>query len=174
MTTDLSDSERERYASQIEGDLGVEGQIRLKQSRAMVVGAGAVGAAAAAELVSCGVGYVAVVDGGSVTLTDLAGQALYYTPDVGESKADTVAGKLGLLNPEVQVESYPVHLEAANAAAIVDGHDLVLDCTHDAAAADALDSSGATVLRVTEGQIGASPAAEAIGLLARAVVEARP
>jgi len=174
VTTELSDAERARYASQIEGDLGVEGQMRLKQARAMVVGAGTVGAAAAAELASRGVGYVAVVDGGSVTLADLAGQALYYTPDVGESKADTIAAKLGLLNPEVQVESYPVHLEGANAAAIVEGHDMVLDCTHDEAAAESLDSSGATVLRMTDGRPGVALAADAIALLARAVAEARP
>ncbi len=94
-----------------------------------MIGAGAVGSAAAAELVSCGVGYVAVVDGANVGLADLTGQAMYYTPDVGQSKADTLAAKLGLLNPEVQVDSYPVQLDEQNAAAIVAEHDLVLDCT---------------------------------------------
>ena len=172
MTTELSDSERERYARQIAGELGLEGQIRLKRARAMVIGLGAAGVAAATELASRGVGYVAVVDGGSVSLADLAGQALYYTPDAGQGKADTVAGKLGLLNPEVQVDSYPVHLEAANAAAIVEGHDVVLDCTRDAAAVEALDSCGARVLRLTDGLAGPSLAADAIALLAGAVAEA--
>ena len=78
-----------------------------------MIGAGAAGSAAAAQLASCGVGYVAVVDGGTVALGDLAGQALYYTPDVGPSKADTLRRKLGLLNPEVQVESYPVDARRA-------------------------------------------------------------
>ena len=174
MTTELSDSERERYARQIAGELGLEGQIRLKRARAMVIGLGAAGVAAATELASRGVGYVAVVDGGSVRLADLAGQALYYTPDVGQGKADTVAGKLGLLNPEVQVDSYPVHVEAANAAAIVVDHDVVLDCTHDAAAAEALDTCAARVLRVTDGVTGASPAADAIALLAGAVIVEAP
>jgi molybdopterin-synthase adenylyltransferase len=143
----LSDSELERYRRQVEGDVGVEGQLRLKRARAIVIGAGAVGSAAAAQLASCGVGYVAVVDGGQVALPDLTGQALYYSPDVGRKKADTLAAKLGLLNPEVQVESYPVALDEQNAAAIVADHDLVLDCTHDAISAAALDGTGATVLR---------------------------
>jgi molybdopterin-synthase adenylyltransferase len=172
VTTELSHSEKERYADQLEGDLGLEGQIGLKRGRAIVIGAGAAGCAAAAELASRGVGYVAVVDGGAVALRDLAGQAIYYTPDVGESKADTLAGKLGLLNPEVQVESYPVDLDARNAAAIVAGHDIVLDCTHDAATAEALDASGGRVLRLADGASGTTTAAEAMRLLIRSVAEA--
>jgi molybdopterin-synthase adenylyltransferase len=150
VTPELSDSERERYAGQIAGDLGEDGQLRLKRSRAIVIGAGAAGSAAAAELASRGVGYVAVVDGAAIALGDLAGQALYYTPDVGQGKADTLAAKLGLLNPEVQVDSYPVALDAQNAAAIVEGHDVVLDCTHDEQVARLLDEAGVTALRDVE------------------------
>ena len=142
MTSELSDSERQRYARQLKSELGVEGQLRLKASRVIVIGAGAAGAGAAAELVSRGVGYVAVVDGGTIRLEDLVGQALYYTPDVGYNKADVLAAKLGLLNPEVQAESYPVALEAQNAGAIVAGHDVVLDCTHDPEVAAALAAAG--------------------------------
>ena len=131
MTNELSDLELERYASQIEGELGLDGQLGLKRARAIVIGAGPAGSTAAAELVSRGVGYVAVVDGDAVSLRDLTGQALYYTPDVGTGKADTLAAKLSLLNPEVQVDSYPVAPDARNASAIVEGHDVVLICTSD-------------------------------------------
>ncbi len=173
MTTELSDSERERYAGQIEGELGIEGQLRLKQARAIVIGAGAAGSAAATQLASCGVGYVAVVDGGVVALGDLAAQAIYYTPDVGQSKADVLAGKLGLLNPEVQVESYPVELEAQNAGAIAEGHDVVLDCTHDGAVREALDAAAVTALRSAHGQpAGTALAADALRVLARPTAEA--
>jgi adenylyltransferase/sulfurtransferase len=169
VTGTLSDSEHERYAAQIEA-IGVAGQERLKRARAIVIGAGATGAAAAAHLASCGVGYVGIVDGSRVGLGDLAGQALYYTPDVGAGKADTLAGKLGLLNPEVQTESYPVHVEAANAAAIVAGQDLVLDCTGAAEAADVLAQAGVPVLR-PEGRDGAALGAEAIRALVAPAVE---
>jgi molybdopterin/thiamine biosynthesis adenylyltransferase len=137
----LSDPELERYAGQIEGRLGIEGQLGLKRSRAIVIGADASGSTAAAQLVSCGVGYVAVADGGTVALRDLIGQALYYTPDVGQSKADTLAAKLSLLNPEVHVESYPVTPDAQNAGAIVTGHDVVLVCTDDPGVAHAVDAA---------------------------------
>jgi molybdopterin/thiamine biosynthesis adenylyltransferase len=177
VTIELSESERARYADQIRGDLGLEGQIRLKQARAIVIGAGSAGSAAATQLAACGVGYVAVVDGGKVELHDLAGQAIYYTPDVGESKADTLAAKLGLLNPEVQVESYPADLDAQNASAIVAGHDIVLDCTRDPDAAEALAPSGGVVVRLagahsTSVAAGATLAADAMGTLSRPAAEA--
>jgi molybdopterin-synthase adenylyltransferase len=156
--SDLSDSELERYRGQVEGDLGLDGQLRLKRARAIVIGAGAAGSAAAAQLASCGVGYVAVVDGANVGLADLTGQAMYYTPDVGRSKADTLAAKLGLLNPEVQVDSYPVALDEQNAAAIVAEHDVVLDCTRGAASVAALDGT-VTVLRPADGHATAAGAA---------------
>jgi molybdopterin/thiamine biosynthesis adenylyltransferase len=146
VTNELSETERERYARQIEGELGLEGQLRLKAARAIVIGAGAGGAAAAAELVSRGVGYVAVVDGAPVRLEDLVGQAIYYTPDVGLNKADVLAAKLGLLNTDVQAEAYPVPLDAGNAGAIVAGHDAVLDCTHDPDVAAALAAAGVAPL----------------------------
>jgi molybdopterin/thiamine biosynthesis adenylyltransferase len=166
----LSDSEHERYAAQI-AEIGVEAQERLKRARVIVIGAGATGAAAAAHLASCGVGYVGVVDGGKVGLGDLAGQAIYYSPDVGQGKADTLAGKLGLLNPEVHTESYPVHVDSQNAAAIAAGHDLVLDCTSTGEATDVLAAAGVHPLRPGS-RDGVALAAEAIHVLVAQPVEA--
>ena len=127
MPDDLSESEFERYAAQIER-IGIDAQLRLKAARAIVIGAGPAGAAAAAELASRGVGYVAVVDGSTVALGDLCGQALLYTPDVGASRAEAVVAKLGILNPHVHAESYPVDVDERNAEAILIGHDLAIDC----------------------------------------------
>ena len=173
VTIELSDSERERYAGQIEGELGLEGQLRLKRARAIVIGAGAAGSAAATQLASSGVGNVSVVDGAVVGLSDLAGQAIFYTPDVGHSKADILSGKLGLLNPEVLVESYPVALEAQNAGPIVEGNEVVLDCTHASDVRDALQAAGTAALRSEPGQpAGLALAAEALRLLTRSPAEA--
>jgi molybdopterin/thiamine biosynthesis adenylyltransferase len=132
--TDLSESELERYSEQIER-IGVEGQLRLKSARAIVIGAGPAGSSAAAELVSRGMGYVAVVDGARTALGDLCGQAALYTPDIGANRAEAIAAKLGILNPNVQVDPYPVDVDEANAAAIVMGHDVALDFSRAAAGA---------------------------------------
>jgi adenylyltransferase/sulfurtransferase len=126
VTPELSESERERYSAQIE-HIGIDAQIRLKSGRAIVIGAAPAGAAAAAELVSRGVGYVAIVDGATTALGDLCAQACLYTPDVGANRAEAVTAKLGVLNPNVQAEAYPVDVDEANASAIVLGHDVVLD-----------------------------------------------
>jgi molybdopterin/thiamine biosynthesis adenylyltransferase len=173
VTNELSDLERERYASQIEGELGLDGQLVLKRARAIVIGTGPAGSTAAAELVSRGVGYVAVADGDVVSLRDLTGQALYYTPDVGMGRADTLAAKLSLLNPEVQVDSYPVAPDAGNAGAIVDGHDLVLICTPDpevaAAVEEACRAAGQSVSSAPaeSAAAGAALGAEVVMRLAR-------
>lgn len=126
MESGLTENELERYAEQIE-QIGLDAQARLKAARAIVVGAGPGGSAAATELVSRGVGYVAVVDGATTALGDLCGNACLYTPDVGANRAEAVTAKLGILNPNVQAEAYPVDVDEANAAAIVMGHDIVLD-----------------------------------------------
>ena len=157
MEAALSESELERYAAQIE-DIGVDAQTRLKSARAIVVGAGPAGAAAAAELVSRGVGYVAIVDGATTALGDLCGNACLYTPDVGANRAEAVAAKLGILNPNVQAEAYPVDLDDDNATAIVMGHDIVLDFAGAPALLAACAEHGAELI-----------AAEGIGTVAGAL-----
>jgi molybdopterin/thiamine biosynthesis adenylyltransferase len=123
----LSEQELDRYARQIER-IGADAQQRLKAARAIVFGARAAGSTAAAQLASCGVGYVGVVDGGAVEPADLCGQSVLYTPDIGSSRADAVAAKLGVLNPATQSDGYPVDADDSNAVAILTGHDVALDC----------------------------------------------
>jgi molybdopterin/thiamine biosynthesis adenylyltransferase len=145
VSTELSESERERYAEQIQR-IGVEAQRRLKGARAIVLGARASGSAAAAHLVSSGVGYVGVVDGGNVDRADLCGQSLLYTPDVGSNRADAVAAKLGVLNTDTQAESYPVAIEEANADAILFGHDVAVDCRGGISLEKACHSTGVALV----------------------------
>ena len=126
----LSEAELERYSRQLLMDeWGGAAQERLKAARAIVVGAGALGSPVATYLAAAGVGQIGVVDGDVVELSNLHRQPLHLTPDLGARKAEAAAAKLGLLNPEVVVESYPVMLEEGNAEAIVMGADVVVDCT---------------------------------------------
>jgi molybdopterin/thiamine biosynthesis adenylyltransferase len=145
VSTELSESERERYAEQIQR-IGEGAQRRLKGARAIVLGARAPGSAAAAHLVSSGVGYVGVVDGGNVERADLCGQSLLYTPDVGSNRAEAVAAKLGVLNTDTQAESYPVSIEEANADAILLGHDVAVDCRGGISLEEACRSTGVALV----------------------------
>ena len=126
----LSELELERYSRQLvmPGWSGAA-QERLRSATAIVVGAGALGSPVGLYLAAAGVGRIGVVDPDPVELSNLHRQPLHFTPDVGIAKAENAALKLGVLNPEVQVDPYPVELNAANAEAIVMGADVVVDCS---------------------------------------------
>jgi molybdopterin-synthase adenylyltransferase len=126
----LSDAELERYSRQLVlPEWSGSAQERMKEASAIVVGAGALGSPVATYLAAAGVGHIGVVDEDTVELSNLHRQPLHFTPDLGLPKASNAVVKLSALNPEVQVEQYPVRLEAANAEAIVMGADLVVDCS---------------------------------------------
>ena len=126
----LSDAELERYSRQLVlPDWSGEAQERLKGSAALVVGAGALGSPAATYLAAAGIGRLGIVDEDVVELSNLHRQPLHSTPETGRMKAENAAMKLSLLNPEVAIDSYPVRLDAQNAAAIVMGMDVVVDCS---------------------------------------------
>ena len=126
----LTAPELERYSRQLlMAEWSGEAQERLRGARTLVIGAGALGSPAATYLAAAGVGQLGIVDGDQVELSNLHRQPLHFTPDVGHPKAAVAAAKLGLINPEVLVEAYPVELTEENAEAVVMGADVVVDCT---------------------------------------------
>ncbi len=171
----LSGAELERYSRQLlMDDWGGQVQERCKAARAIVVGAGALGSPVATYLAAAGVGQIGLVDFDTVELSNLHRQPLFFTPDMDRPKAQVAAAKLGLLNPEVAIEPYPVELSEANAEAIVMGADVVVDCTdsfesrytvNDACCAQAVPLVEAGVLGAMAGVIGSFQALEALKLI---------
>jgi molybdopterin-synthase adenylyltransferase len=126
----LTEREIERYSRQLVlADWSGATQERLRNASAIVIGAGALGSPAATYLAAAGVGRIGVVDGDWVEVSNLQRQPLHYTPDLARQKAESAAQKLAVLNTDITVEPYPVEVDADNAAAIVMGADVVLDCT---------------------------------------------
>lgn len=126
----LSDAEIERYSRQLVlPEWSGHKQELLKAATVIVVGAGALGSPVLTYLVAAGVGHIGVVDGDAVELSNLHRQPVHFTPDVGVGKADNAALKLGFLNPEVQLDPYPVRIDELNAEAVIMGADLVVDCS---------------------------------------------
>jgi molybdopterin/thiamine biosynthesis adenylyltransferase len=126
----LSEREIERYARQLVlPEWSGATQERLKNATAIVIGAGALGSPAATYLACAGVGRIGIADGDWVEISNLQRQPLHFTPDIDAQKSESGAQKLGVLNTDITVEPYPVELDADNAAAIVAGADVVLDCT---------------------------------------------
>jgi molybdopterin-synthase adenylyltransferase len=126
----LDESDLERYSRQLVlPEWSGEAQERLRDASAMVIGLGALGSPVAAYLVGAGVGRVGIVDGDDVELSNLPRQPLHFTSDVGTNKALSAAAKLSLLNPTVLVEPYPARLGRMNAEMMLEGADVVIDCS---------------------------------------------
>jgi molybdopterin/thiamine biosynthesis adenylyltransferase len=147
----FSEEEVERYARHLVlREIGGPGQQRLRSARVLMVGAGGLGAPAALYLAAAGVGVLGLADPDIVSLSNLQRQVLYRTDEVGRSKVDRAAHRLSELNPHVQVEAHGLALDAANAARVIDGYDLVLDGTDDFATrfavSDACVAAGKTLV----------------------------
>ncbi len=126
----LSDAEMERYSRQLLLPEWSEGaQLALRDASVLVIGAGALGSPVALYLAGAGVGRLGIADSDVVELSNLHRQPLHFTPDTGVSKAESAATKLRFLNPEIVVESYPVWVDESNVGGLVEGQDLVIDCT---------------------------------------------
>jgi len=125
-TAGLSDAELERYSRQLVLPQWTEAaQLALREASVLVVGAGALGSPVATYLAGAGVGRLGIVDHDDVEVSNLHRQPLHFTPDVGVPKAHSAAAKLGYLNPGVVIEPY----QASFSAAMLEGHDLVVDCS---------------------------------------------
>lgn len=130
----LSDDERARHASQLALPAWSEqAQVQLRSANVQIVGSGARGAIVAALLASAGVGQVGLIDGAQVEAEDLGGQVLNFSPDVTINKADALNAKLGLINPNVHGSPFPANVDQKNADLMLEGFDLVIDCTSDPA-----------------------------------------
>jgi molybdopterin/thiamine biosynthesis adenylyltransferase len=126
----LSDAELERYSRQLVLPEWTElAQVALRDASVLVIGAGALGSPVALYLAGAGVGRLGIVDDDEVEVSNLPRQPLHYTPDVGIPKAESAAAKLRFLNPEIVVEPYRMRVDATNLAGLVEGQDLVVDCS---------------------------------------------
>ncbi len=128
--TALSNEEILRYSRHlIMPEVGMEGQLKLKQARVLLVGAGGLGSPLALYLAAAGVGRIGVVDFDAVDLTNLQRQVLYGNPDLGRKKLDAAIERMQALNPNITVDRYDVSLTSENALDILAGYDVVADGT---------------------------------------------
>ena len=128
----------ERYSRQLVLPQWSEAAQRaLGEASVLVVGAGALGSPVATYLAGAGVGRLGIADDGDVELSNLHRQHLHFTPDVGVPKAHSAAAKLSFLNPDVVVEPYQARFNGA----MLEGQDLVVDCTDSFAARYAINAA---------------------------------
>jgi adenylyltransferase/sulfurtransferase len=122
----------ERYSRQILfNGIGVEGQSRLRESRAIIIGCGALGTAQAESLARAGVGTLRIVDRDFVETSNLQRQTMFTERDAAERlpKAIAAANHIHEINSEIQLEPEIVDVNHTNIERLIRGGDVVLDGT---------------------------------------------
>jgi molybdopterin/thiamine biosynthesis adenylyltransferase len=126
----MTDEQLLRYSRHILLDeIGIEGQARIINAHALVIGAGGLGSPASLYLASAGVGRITLADGDSVDLTNLQRQLLHTQERIGQLKAVSGQSALAQLNPEVVVDAVSQRLSGERLEALVAAADVVLDCS---------------------------------------------
>ncbi|MBS0312551.1 MAG: HesA/MoeB/ThiF family protein [Proteobacteria bacterium] len=124
----LTDEQLDRYARHIVlREIGGAGQVKLRQARIAVIGAGGIGCPAIQYLAAAGVGMLRVIDDDAVSLSNLQRQVLFGMDDIGRPKVEAARDAVGRLNPDVTFEGVARRLNADNAAGLIGDVDLVLD-----------------------------------------------
>ena len=138
----MQDTELLRYSRHILlDDIGIEGQTRILQGHALVIGAGGLGSPAAMYLACAGVGHITLVDHDTVDLTNLQRQIAHTTASIGRPKVDSAAQTLQGLNPLMQVTALAVRADAQLLDELVAQADVVLDCCDNFATRHAVNAA---------------------------------
>jgi molybdopterin/thiamine biosynthesis adenylyltransferase len=116
----------ERYQRN-KGTIGLEGQIRLLNSKVAIVGAGGLGGTIIELLTRQGVGYLRIIDGDSFAVHNLNRQLLATERNLGENKAQASVKRIAEVNSDVETEAVPLMLDQDNAAHLLTGMDVVVD-----------------------------------------------
>ncbi|MGA8873918.1 MAG: molybdopterin-synthase adenylyltransferase MoeB [Candidatus Korobacteraceae bacterium] len=129
-TASLNNDEILRYSRHLLlPEVGMEGQLKLKQARVLCVGAGGLGSPVTLYLAAAGVGTLGIVDFDIVDLTNLQRQIIHGTNDVGRSKLDSAAETIAAINPNIDLRRFETRLTSANALEIIRDFDIVVDGT---------------------------------------------
>ena len=126
----LTNQEVARYSRHlIMPEVGMRGQLKLKEASVLCIGAGGLGSPVALYLAAAGVGRIGIVDFDVVDYSNLQRQVIHGTPDVGRPKLDSARDRLNAINPEVTVETHNVAISSANALDLLTGYDIIVDGT---------------------------------------------
>ncbi len=126
----LTPAEIKRYSRHlILPEVGMAGQLKLKQSSALVVGAGGLGNPLLQYLGAAGVGRLGIVDFDTIDVTNLQRQVMYGTKDIGRKKLEVAKERVQSINPNVDVQTYETRLTSENALEVLRDYDVVIDGT---------------------------------------------
>jgi len=126
----LSPAQQSRYSRHLlVPEVGEQGQLKLLDTKILLIGAGGLGAPNAYYLAAAGVGTLGIIDNDVVEESNLQRQIIHTVERIGQYKADSAAKAIQALNPEVKVIVYKERLTAENIEGILPDYDLVVDGT---------------------------------------------
>lgn len=117
-----------RYSRQINlAEVGVEGQMKIKQAKVLVIGAGGLGSPVLTYLASCGVGTLAVVDFDIIEQHNLHRQILFSEADINQNKTTIAYHRIKHINPHIDFTVYNQKLNTDNAEQLLAQYDIIVD-----------------------------------------------
>ena len=136
----MNDEQLLRYSRHILlDDIGIEGQQRLLQSRALVIGAGGLGSPVALYLGTAGVGSITLVDDDLVDLTNLQRQIAHDLASIGTPKVVSAASSIAAINPQLRVKALQLRADDELLDQLVSEADVVIDCSDNFATRQAVN-----------------------------------
>ncbi|HEY9489461.1 MAG TPA: molybdopterin-synthase adenylyltransferase MoeB [Chryseosolibacter sp.] len=126
----LTTQELHRYSRHLVlRDFGMQNQLKLRNAKVLVVGAGGLGCPVLLYLTAAGVGAIGIIDSDTLEISNLQRQVLYTINDIGKNKSEAAAERLSQLNPLVDLKPYVTKLTSQNALQLVSEYDVIVDGT---------------------------------------------
>jgi sulfur-carrier protein adenylyltransferase/sulfurtransferase len=126
----LDRDQLERYSRHaLIPEVGEAGQLRLLDSKVLLIGAGGLGSPAALYLAAAGVGTLGIIDADVVDLSNLQRQVIHTTDRIGMPKVESAELTIRALNPDVRVQKHAERLTSENVLEVIAGYDVIVDGT---------------------------------------------
>ena len=126
----LNTDEKERYQKHLNlKEIGYRGQLDLKNSSVLCIGAGGLGSSVLLYLAAAGIGKIGIVDNDLVEKSNLQRQIIHATNNIGNLKVDSAGERIKNLNPNSKLATYDERINPKNALKIIQEFDVICDCS---------------------------------------------
>jgi len=126
----LNSDEEERYQKHFPlEEIGYEGQLNLKKSSVLCIGAGGLGSSVLLYLAAAGIGRIGIVDNDQVEKSNLQRQIIHETNTIGNLKVDSARERIKKLNPNCEILTFSERINPKNALKLIQEFDVICDCS---------------------------------------------
>ena len=126
----LNSDEEERYQKHLTlKEIGYEGQLNLKNSSVLCIGAGGLGSSVLLYLAAAGIGRIGIVDNDQVEKSNLQRQIIHETNTIGNLKIDSARERIKKFNPNCEILTFSERINPKNALELIKEFDVICDCS---------------------------------------------